>query len=229
MQLDQSRDWLVWDNTEPVTYQSTRHGNLLDVIPTVLRGELSAYELAQSGGVYVAEDVTFLIPAALLAPGFVPKPADIITDANQTAYTILRVFGQQRDANGFQIWKAICRDPIIAYDLQDLVTIERAAITYGPDGAVVKTFPPAGGQALYTNLAARVQEQSVDIIDQRLIHGPQTSHTVYVSRQIDVDPAEDRIKWVERGTTAVRYLDIVKVYKTNQLGELPAIAAELRP
>src|SRR5207302_1759319 len=145
MQLDQSQDYLGWDHTEQVTYRSTRHGNMEDTLPTVLRAELTQRELASSGGVTTGLDLAFLIPAAVLSPGFVPKPADVITDANGTAYAVLQVVGQQRDATSFQVYKCICRDPIIAYDLQDMIAIERATISYDASGAVVKTFPPAGG------------------------------------------------------------------------------------
>jgi hypothetical protein len=230
MQLDHSVDWMVWDNAESVQYTSSRHGDMQDTLPTVLRGELSSTEIAKSGGAYTGLDLTFLVPAALLAPGFVPKPGDVITDADNVAYNVLQVHGQQRDAAGFQVYKCVCRDPIIAYDLQDLITIERAAISYDASGAVVKTYPPDGGRVLAAKLAARVQDTAINTVSERLIVGPETSHVIYLSREISgLSVTEDRVKYVERGTTAVRVLDLVRSYNTGQIAELPALEAKLRP
>jgi len=229
VQLDLSNDYLCWDNVESVTLQSTRKGNMTCTLGIVLRGQLSNKEIAKSGGAYTGLDLTFLIPNAQLPAGTVPKPADVITDGSNTAYTVLQVNGQCKDANGFQVWQTICRDPIIAYDLQDLVNIERATLSTDDTGAVVKTFPPVGGQTPYANLPCRVQVLNEAITDQRLIHAVEGSYAVYVSMQLAVNVAEDRIKWTPRGSLAPQYLDMVTYHDAQLIDQLPVIEARLRP
>ena len=229
MQLNLSADPSVWDNVESVTFQSTRKGNRTTTLNGVQRTTLSKKELAASGGVYSALDLVFLIPAVGLPAGWLPKPADVITDSLNTAFTVLEADGQVRDGTAFQTWKLICRDPIIAYDLQDLINIERAALSADDTGAVVKTFPPAGGQTLYQNLACRVQVVNESVRDQRLIHAVEGSYAVHVAKQLSVNVAEDRIRWAPQGGPVTYYLDLIAYHDAQMIDQLPILEARLRP
>ena len=218
MQLDQSRDYLTWDNTEAVTYQSRRAaGGPKAPIPVAKRRPLKKHELSASGGVYTGLDRVWIVPAALLPPGVVPKPADVLTDAKGTPWTVLEAAAAKTD----QTWRLTSRDLVLAYDLRDMVNVERAAISYDAAGAAIKAFPtgsPSGGQVLYAGLPARVQLLTGEIAEERGIRGTERAYDVIVGGQVDdVSEAEDRINW--NGV----YLDIVRLKNAERIDELPVL------
>jgi head-tail adaptor len=228
MQLDLSQDYLSWDNTEAVQYASVRNTDTMyDVIPMVRRRMLSAKELAASGGAYIGGDSAFLIPtpllAALLAQERQPKPGDQILDAGGQTWTVLGAQGQKQDRTAYQTWKCVCRNLAIVYDLQDLIDIQRATITYDAGGGKVKTWPSdGGGSTPYPSLPARVQLLTDEVVEERGMRGFRGTHAVIVSKQLSVT-YEDRIKW---GSV---YLDIVGYHNPERIDELPVIDAMLPP
>jgi hypothetical protein len=227
MQTDLSQEHQVWDQTLTVTYQSTRGaGSMVDTLGPVKRRALSSRELAASGGAYTRNDCVLLVPAALLSPGFVPKPADTWRgEEDPNPFTVLEANQGRHDGSGYQIWRLVSRDPIIAFDLRDQIDIERATLSYDASGTPVKAFPPAGGGVAYPALACRVQLTSEDIVDERLLHGFAGTHLIYVAREIVVT-GEDRVKWVSGGRTY--YLDIERYHNGRRIDELPILEARLK-
>ena len=231
MFLDMSRNWLTWTNTEPVTYTSVRRTSSIDNdISSALRVELDTTD--RGGGAYLAGQMTWVIPQALLVAGVVPKPSDIITaKLDGVAFTVIEARGQCQDANGYQEWELRTLALSIANDLRDAIDIERAQITYDGAGAEVKKWPSTdgAGTVLYSKLASRVQLTQEAVVEERGIQGFRGSHTVYLSRQVPDVTFEDRVRWVKPGSTLVYYLNILGVNNPERLDELPALDCTLAP
>lgn len=253
MFLDMSADYLCWDNVSSVLYEQARAvPSIVDLPPlfdgrtgapvpapsrnkplfveTAKRRNLTGRELAASGGVYVAGDQVYLIPAALLPSGFLPKPADVVIElpddsADAVPGTRWTVLNADQNKNR-QTHKLTCRNLTLAYDLRELVTIERPALSYDAAGVPVKAFPSdqsnPGGVVLYDKLPARAQLITKDVADARGIRGLEGKYRVYVAQEVDVT-AEDRVQ-LNNGL----YLDIVGYENAQRIDELPAIIAERR-
>jgi hypothetical protein len=245
VELDLSEDYLVWDNPETVTVEAVRRsphppsddlfrpGATGPSVPTLWdpshseaeaalvakRRALTRRELLASGGVYTAADMVWLVPAAEMVPGKDIKPGDAVRDQDGRRWTVLDLqLGKWRET-----WKLTCRDLILALGLRDMVDVQRAEISFDAAGAAVKTVPPDGGTTLYASLPARVQPTSEETADARGIRGEQVRYDVIVGRQVQINPAEDRVRW--RGRT----LDVVRLRAPELITELPVIECEARP
>lgn len=226
--LDLSEDYRVWDNVEAVTVESARRGdpfalapvsaNLPEHVAVAKRRAVTRREQAASGGAYTADDLVWLLPQAVLRPGLTFEPADVVVSREGSRWTVLEAgLNKWR-----QTWRLVCRDLALAFDLDDEIDVQRAAISYDAAGAAVKTFPPDGGQTLYGRLRCRVQRRSEETVEERGIRGEQTTFDVIVARQVDLNPAEDRLLWREQ------YLDVVRVRNPELITELPVIETVLK-
>ena len=241
--FDPTADWRVWDKMEPIRIESARRKiNVPDSVPQAKRRALTRKELAASGGAYTSQDMVWLVPVELV-PHLDFKPADVVLDRDNIRWTALEA--------GFNTWRTwwrlVTRDLVLAFDLRDKIDIERASISMDASGAYVKAFPtltpaigsqlldpqPIGGTVAYRNLAAAVHPEAEDVVDQRGIRGSQTQLKIYVEKQIVVNVAEDRIRWVDvqgkvgpRG--AVHVLDMVHYQQADQIDQLPFITAVLK-
>lgn len=215
-------DYLTWDNTEPIAYSHMRRsaGGLaadVEYIGVAKKRQLSTREIAKSNGTYTSLDRVWLIPNTLVI-GDPLKPGDQIVDqaGSGILYTVLQVEAQR---NGVT-WRLTCRNPIIAYNLRDVVTIETAANLGQQE--------PAGGQArkqwrtLYANVACRMQPEDATVADQRGMRGILTRYLCHVQQAVTVTN-EDRI--VFNGN----YFDITGTQDMETLDNLVGIQCELRP
>jgi len=223
-------DWLCWDGLETATYRSVRtSGTMVEyVVDAALRRAPTRRELAASNGVYQATDTVWLIPrvvldGALSAEGQRPKPRDTITPSEGGEWTALEV-AEEVDRT---IYRFTTRNLVIHLDLFDAIDIERAGVVYNNAGIPDKQFPPeGGGRVLYSALPCRVQKDEERIADERLLRGEEVPYTIFLSRQVVIDAAEDRVKWTDGST--VRYLDIVRLVMPDRLDELPRLECVLR-
>lgn len=222
--LDFSQDYLQWVNTESVTLQNPPFpGGPKVTIDVARRRALTYKELTASQGAYTSQDLALLVPTTLLPDGFRPKPGcKWIADGSDTEYTALEANPQKRDSSDYQTWKLVSRNLALAYELADLIDIERPTLTYDTAGALVKEWPPKKGEVPYKSLLAKVQLQQEAMTDERLIRGFTGTHLVIVSKEIVIGP-DDRIKW------GSLYLEIVGYHNAQRIDELPVIDAELRP
>src|SRR5579872_1091178 len=83
-----ANDWQAWDNTEAVTIIPAANGPAV-AVSAALRRAPQYVEQAASKGVYVAARLPWMIPNILLG-GYKIQPADVLADAANVAYTILR-------------------------------------------------------------------------------------------------------------------------------------------
>jgi hypothetical protein len=147
--LDLSTDYLVWDDPEAVTLTSVRNGgNATAAVANAFRLQLTTRELAASGGAYQALDRVFLVPRAELPAGWACKVGDKVTDADAVVYNVLNADHQLQRT----LWRLVCRDPVIAYDLRDLVDLYAPTWAQDATGARIATYA-----AVASNLAGRLQ------------------------------------------------------------------------
>ncbi len=250
MFLDLSMEHLVWDHTSSLVYTSRRlnGGDQQLRVSIAKRRAVNRKELAASNGVYTATDQVFLIPTAeilpLLQQGREPQPGDRVTPdpdpagagTNEAAgtvdYVVLPegVAGQRRDKNGPQCWKITARNLVLAFELYDLIDIQRPALQYDAAGAVVRKWPDTdgAGQVVYGQLPARVQLLTQEETEERELRGFRSTYAVIVSKQLALG-SEDRVRWVPRGQTTPVYLQILGQHNPQRIDELPVLDCVLPP
>lgn len=222
-------DYLYGDAYERVTYTSTRRtGSQVASLDYVRRRSLSAKELAASRGAYVGNDRKFIVPSAILPKGFVPKPADQIEDADGNPWTVLEADNTVLGSK----WYLVCRNPIIAFDLKDVIDIQAPAISYDAQRTKLKAWPDdatPGGSVLYASLACRVQPLESAVVDELDVRGFKGTHAIYLSKQLTVDTAwnENRVKWTVGALTF--YLDVLDYKQADQIDQLPILDTRLQP
>ena len=222
--LNLTYDWLIFDGLQEITFTSRRitadsQGDQIDSQIQALRRAPTFKELAASNGAYTGQDVVWHVPAVQLTVG-PPKPRDTVIDSDNVSWTVLEVQWDTLKSR----WRLITRNPIIAYDLRDEVSIEQCTITYDAVGAPVRTWPPIGGQILYPNIPARVQPDDSVVVDQRGVRGDLETYFVFLAEQVPIlDVRECRVNW--NGV----YLDITGSRQSERIDELPMLTAERRP
>ena len=214
--LNIADDYKVWDGLEPITFARTRKAGSpqLDVIDSALRGQLTTKEIAASNGAYTSLDRVWLIPATLMVA--IAKPGDKVIDQDGSTWTALQV-----DLIALQtIYKLTTRNPVIAYDLRDLISVETPADLSAQDATGAKAAKL--WKTKYANIAARVQPQDSTVVDQRGIRGMLTRYNCYVEQAVAVTN-EDRV------TFAGRYYEIVAIHNAERLEDLTMLELEVRP
>lgn len=219
MRIDMSADHLCWDNTEAVTVEVPARKSPRAFAVAVAKGRaVRGRERSPSGGVYLGFEKRWLLPARLVPAGESIAPACVVVDEEQTRWTVLTA--EQNKAK--QTWALGCVNLTLALDLRETVLIERATISYDAAGAAVKD----SWRTLYA-AQARVQETERESNEALGVRSQRERYEVTVDRQMpDVDVAEDRIKWVDRGVT--RCLDIVAYRRPERIDELPVLEVEER-
>ncbi len=244
-----STDFAVWDQVESIAYESARRsypppdpdplllkgppvvpfdgaaapaGSQSDTIPVAKRRALTRKELAASAGAYTGGDLVWLIPAAVLPSWLTPKVGDVLIPAEGDRYTALDVALNK----GRQTWRLTTRNLAVAFDLRDLIQIERPQISYDdPSGAIRKLFPsgpgPRGGEVLYANLLSKVHLEDQEISEERGIRGTKRVYSIIVSREVAVTD-QDRVLLPWSGA----YLEIRGYHQAQQIDMLPVIEAE---
>lgn len=224
-------DWRTWDITEPVVFESVRptgpadsrgdvaEAGVVTAVPVAKRLDMTSRELAASGGAYQSGDVTWLIPSVFLPSG--AEPGDVIQVGQSERWNVLDTTFNRED----YVWELKARNPAVAYNLRDVIDIERPTITYDAAGAAVMLFPsgpaPNGGAVRYPKLLCKVQPLESDIAEERGIRGTQTKYQVYLSRQVVV-VQYDRVNW--QGTI----LDILATHNPERIDEMPYLECLLK-
>jgi len=214
MSLDLTTDYLALDFPEAVTYRSVATaGNTDQAVTKAFQYPVTDKERSPSNGVYQAFEKIWQIPGALVTP-LVPKPRDVVLDSGSTAWTVQLV----SYSAATQAWNLTCLNLVLALDLRDLITIQRATLEEEATAAKKKTW-----ETLYADLAARMQkieDQEEDYLDARGMKG---QYLVYLSQAVSVESSTDRILFDGR------YYDIRSYRNPDRIDELPVIVAELVP
>jgi hypothetical protein len=214
--LDFSQDYKIWDNRETVRYISTRRPGPdveQDIDDGCIKQQVESPEAVASGGVYINKDVHWFIPGVLIGQGVLPKAADKIRDASGSVWTVLRPWFEDLD----QVWDLICRNPVIAFDLKDLIDVWTPNNRADEAAGRVPDFEPA-----YQNIAARMQADETSI-DER--HGGRfitTRFNCHVAEQLDVRPGEDQIRFVGD------VYEIETITNPDRIGELMTLGLTLK-
>jgi len=228
MQLDQSQDFLCWDNTESLTFASTRDsGPVTQRVTTAKVRALNLRELIASAGAYEAGDIKVILPAVLLSIG-PPKPADQVILDDSTVLTVLGLMGGKRDAAlQPRTWQLVSRNLTVHYQLTDAIDIQRAALTQDVTGANVRHWPDGnvpgvdhGGSTPYAAIRARAQLLSKEEKEERGLRGLQEAYDVIVARQLLIT-GQDRVKLTLAAGTL--YLDIRRLRNPQRMDELPVL------
>lgn len=227
-----SDDWRAWSDLEPLTYLVTRGaqpdplavdqslaGPIVDQVPFAKRRAVS-YRQKMLNPVYVGAGLNWHLPAAVLPPGIVPKPGDVLVDQDGVRWTV-----QETDKNKLgQTWKLVCLNLILAHDLRDSVDVQRPGIGTDAGGAPVRAWPPdgPGSSTPYAAVPARVNLVREEPVDERGIRGMVRRYDVIVGVQMSVT-LEDRILW---GT---QFLDVVGYRQAQRVDELSVLECVLKP
>ncbi len=224
MRVDTRMDYLAWDNVEPITIEQTLRGGMRTLAVETAKGRnIRSREKSPSGGVYVGYERNWHVPAVLLPPETILKPADIIVDSQGKRETVLTADYDRLK----QRWQLGVVDLMLAMDLRDQVVIQRPAISYNTSGAAVKVFPPGGGTVLFTR-PARVQPMTQDIADERGVRYARDQYDVIVGGTITgTDSSQDRVVWTDRQGKTWN-LDIVSIHNSERIDELPYLVCERR-
>ena len=185
-------------------------------IAHALRRSIGTREIAASDGRYIGSDVRFHLPVAEQPSR--PNLGDVILDGDGDRYTILEV---SRDTLGDR-WRCICRNPVIAYGLNDTIEILRAAYTKGEGGA-----PDDAWTVERTGVRARIQPGTVDIGVQEDARRTVERFAIFVADDVagSMTIAHDRRLRDQAG----KVYRITGMTGAERIGELAVIDAEISP
>ena len=124
--VDLSQDYLMIDGNAPVTLTKSVTQN--QIVPDALRREITLKEMASSGGVYQAGDVSFSLPNDLCTI-YKPAVGDTITDY-QDIWTILTVAYATMGTR----WRCVCRRVGIGARAVEIM-LSRATWAVNTDGS----------------------------------------------------------------------------------------------
>lgn len=201
LNLDYSGDWQYWDFTEPVTFTSIATGTnsppqQVLTVSKALRGQPSFKERAPSGGAYSSADLTWLLPAALLA-GKAVKVGDTIRD-QQPAQTTWTVIGPLDFDQVDQVYQAYTVALSIHHQLASAVTFWRHDPTRSQQdaaGSRVPVFVQVGDAA-----DCRFQLESETVEEGRGKRLWKKTYKVYLAAEVDLNS-----EWQLRDTDGAIY------------------------
>lgn len=188
MSIDLSQEWRWIDGWESVTHTSRRTaGDLTSLVQGALRAPVSLREREASGGVYRGDDVVWELPAANVT--YDPKPADLITDADDNEYTVLEVRGPLYG----DFWACTCRDLVLAGDLDESVDHLAASAVVNAYGSRVVTHAVAA-----TDIPARIQEVEGEVgVDSLGKRATYRRYRIFLAQELDL--AQDDLLRDEAG------------------------------
>ena len=123
----------ITDGLEAVTL-TPRFSSSTTAVTAALQRAVTTNEVQASDGKYLASDVRWHLPVAEVSSR--PALGTRIVDAGGTYWIILDV----QEATLSRRWRCICRNPAIAYGLDDTITIELASYSKGDGGAAEKSW-----------------------------------------------------------------------------------------
>jgi hypothetical protein len=213
MTLDVSRDYLTWENREPVTHTGTTD-TAATAVQDARRFPVRRHEQAASGGVYRGDDRVWCLPAVQCS--FEPLPGDRVTDSAGTVWTVLEAKPVGLGSS-LSHYRLVTRDLVLAERLRDTLDVERPAITYDASGVALRAWAAA-----YSGIPCRIQPQEANAIEERGLYGFEGTHLGFVDRQLTLT-AEDRV--LSNGV----YYDLKGWHNAQRIDELQVLDLRLPP
>jgi hypothetical protein len=181
--MNTSTEYLCWDNTEAVTY--TVYGQTVSnigytqpySISVAKRRSISNADIpSQKTGILTADDLVWLIPAAVIDNEVRPNINDYITDSSNRIWTVLST-----QLNNLQsTWRLVTRDLILAEKLSDSMALYRPTNTIDAAGSRVTSYT-----LITDNIPARVQETGTEIADTFGKKAVKTRYDIHLGIRID--------------------------------------------
>jgi len=181
--MNTSTDYLAWDNTESITY--TVYGqtqlNVGYTQPYTLarakRRSISNADIpSQKTGILTADDLVWLIPAAIVPAEVRPNVNDYITDSAARKWTVLST----QLNNLKSTWRLVTRDLVFAEKLFDTLSLYRPTNAIDAAGSRVVTYT-----LIQDNIPGRVQETGTETSDGFGKKSLKTRYDVYCGVRIN--------------------------------------------
>lgn len=162
--LNTSQEYLSWDNREAVTYTVyglTQHtSGYVESYPglTAKRRAISNRDVpSQRTGIFTADDLVWLLPAAVVPAGVRPNPNDYVTDAAGRVWTVL-----ETQLNNLQsTWRLVTRNLVLAEALKQVVGLYRPSNSKDAAGGRVAS----DYSLVLGNVPCRIQETGTEATD----------------------------------------------------------------
>lgn len=173
--LSTLHDWSTFDGLQAVALQPP--GVLTTVaVEGALRTRARTREAAPSGGVALAADAIWHLPAEILAAA--PQPGTRVIDAGGTVWTVLRVDHETLGAR----WQCWSRNLTLALGLEHLVNVEQASWSKDAAGA-----PVAAWSVIRTGLRARIQPVASMHETRQGQRLERVTHEIYLGEALPLD------------------------------------------
>lgn len=172
--IDLTGDQQVFDGLREVVLERSGSGQTL-AVGQALRQAVSFSEAEASAGVYRQGDVKWELPH--LHGMLAPAPGDILREVDGTPWTVLAASLEALQTR----WKCWCRNLVLAENLADRVTIQRAVWTHDSEGAAQPTWIDER-----TDIPARIQPLSARAVDTERAGGWEVTHRIYLGQQISL-------------------------------------------
>ncbi len=201
----------ITDGLEAVTLD--RRGSTPNTsIALALQRNITNREIAQSDGKYLAGDVRWHLPDALV--GADPRAGDTIVDAVGSRYTILQPWHDTLENR----WKCVSRNARVVYRLEDPIRIEHATYAKEDGGAQEPTW-----HDWRTGIRARIQPTITDISVENMAKRAVREVTIFIREDL---PITQNQRVVARDGAIYK---VTGYTGAERIGELSEIAAEVTP
>ncbi len=195
------------DGLEPVALQ--RRGVVLCAVEHAWRGPVGEREAASGGAPLGCGDVPWMLPEAECAAA--PALGDVLVDRAGGRWTVLSATLSVRLAR----WDCTCRNVALAYGLNDLVTIQRAAYSKDAEGVQVEHW-----RTWRSGVRARIQPQALQVVAEEGVRQTVRRCRIHLAEDLAIDHA---CRIVAPDAAVYR---IVGSSGTEQIGGLQTLEAE---
>ncbi len=139
-------DWRYWPEREDVTLRARTALGVYDSHPltatggAVKRRAITWKEMTASAGAYTSRDRAWLIPAANLPVGVVPRPGDQVRDASDVDWTV----GEVAVGKFGQTYRCVCRALAVVNELSASGRLLRPDATTDAAGRPAPNYSQVG-------------------------------------------------------------------------------------
>ncbi len=211
MTLDLAGDHDLFDGLRQVVWRQAGRGTEI-VIPGAVRREIVRPTAGMTDGTYRFGDVTWSLPRSALA--FQPGAGDTLQDVlDGRTWTVQRV----AEATLATRWRCECRDLILAENLRETITIERAEMVRDTDGSVRKAW------TVLDVMPARIQPGTQYVADEHGAYVMQAGQDVYLMRPVTM------YRFMRVRSAAGEIYNVTGARNQGRIDELMILETEANP